>query len=227
MGVMTRIEDLNTVLRQTQDHRHRVLVAVAKNIRNWFIKVRKLKAVFHTLNLLSLDVTQKCLIAECWVPTDDMDFVEAALRRGVEQAGSSVPPILNKMKTKETPPTYNRTNKITRGFQNLIDAYGVAAYREVNPAPYTIITFPFLFSIMYGDIGHGMLMFLGALYFVLNEKKLSGKRDMNEIISMFFDGRYIILFMGAFSMYNGFLYNDVFSRSINIFGSSFSAQNVT
>jgi hypothetical protein len=25
MGVMTRIEDLNTVLGQTQDHRHRVL----------------------------------------------------------------------------------------------------------------------------------------------------------------------------------------------------------
>lgn len=35
VGVMTRIEDLNTVLRQTQDHRHRVLAAAAKNIQNW------------------------------------------------------------------------------------------------------------------------------------------------------------------------------------------------
>lgn len=43
IGVMTRIEDLNTVLGQTQDHRHRVLVAAAKNIKNWFVKVRKIK----------------------------------------------------------------------------------------------------------------------------------------------------------------------------------------
>ena len=39
LGVMTRIEDLNTVLTQTQDHRQRVLVAAAKNIKVWFIKV--------------------------------------------------------------------------------------------------------------------------------------------------------------------------------------------
>lgn len=54
---MTRIEDLNTVLRQTQDHRHRVLVAAAKNLKNWFIKVRKVKAIYHTLNFFNLNVT--------------------------------------------------------------------------------------------------------------------------------------------------------------------------
>lgn len=82
MGVMTRIEDLNTVLGQTQDHRHRVLVAAAKNLKNWFVKVRKIKAIYHTLNLFNLDVTQKCLIAECWVPVLDIETIQLALRRG-------------------------------------------------------------------------------------------------------------------------------------------------
>jgi len=50
-----------------------------------------------------------------------------------ERSGSSVPPILNRMESFEDPPTYNRTNKFTNGFQALIDAYGVATYREVNP----------------------------------------------------------------------------------------------
>lgn len=50
-----------------------------------------------------------------------------------ERSGSSVPPILNRMETAEDPPTYNRTNKFTSAFQNLIYAYGVATYREVNP----------------------------------------------------------------------------------------------
>jgi V-type H+-transporting ATPase subunit a len=59
-----------------------VLAAAAKNITNWFVKVRKIKAIYHTLNLFNLDVTQKCLIAECWVPSLDLETIQLSLRRG-------------------------------------------------------------------------------------------------------------------------------------------------
>ena len=50
-----------------------------------------------------------------------------------ELSGSNVPNILHRMVTKETPPTYFMTNKFTKVFQGIVNAYGVATYREVNP----------------------------------------------------------------------------------------------
>uniref|UniRef100_A0A7E4ZZQ5 V-type proton ATPase subunit a n=1 Tax=Panagrellus redivivus TaxID=6233 RepID=A0A7E4ZZQ5_PANRE len=223
IGVMTRIEDLKTVLGQTQDHRHRVLVAAAKNVRLWMAKVRKIKSIYYTLNMCNVDLTQKCLVAEVWFPKLEEDRIRISLKRGSDESGSTVAPIFHVMQNvKEKHPTYNRTNKFTRSFQNIVDAYGIASYREINPAPYTIITFPFLFAIMFGDFGHGTIMMLFGLFLILREKQLEAARIRDDIFQTFFGGRYVIFLMGCFSIYTGIIYNDAFSKSFNLFGSAWS-----
>ncbi len=47
--------------------------------------------------------------------------------------------------TSDTPPTYFRTNEFTSVFQLIVNTYGVPKYKEVNPALFTIVTFPFLY----------------------------------------------------------------------------------
>ncbi|KZS01706.1 V-type proton ATPase subunit a, partial [Daphnia magna] len=48
----------------------------------WIVKVRKIKGIFHTLNMLSVDVTSKALVAECWIPDADVYKVRLALKQG-------------------------------------------------------------------------------------------------------------------------------------------------
>ncbi|QLQ81393.1 hypothetical protein HG537_0F01540 [Torulaspora globosa] len=212
------LSDLATVLESTTTTLNSELYAIAKELNAWFQDISREKSVYETLNKFIFDVNRKTLIAEGWVPEDQVAILQEKLGQMTSKLGVDVPSIIQVLETNKTPPTFHRVNKFTSGFQNICDCYGIAQYREVNAGLPTIVTFPFLFAIMFGDLGHGTLMALVALVLVMNERKLD-KMKRGEIFDMLYSGRYIVLLMGLFSMYTGFLYNDIFSKSMTIFKS--------
>lgn len=217
-GVNSRLDELHTVLDQSISLRRSLLINSSSSLNTWFCKVKKMKAIYHTMNMFKFD--KKSVIAECWIPINETTRIKSVLDNETKKIDSNFQTILNIIPTKEQPPTYCKQTKVTAGFQTLVNSYGIPSYKEINPAPFAVITFPFLFAVMFGDAGHGFLALMAAAYMCKNENSIKKKIKGNEIFEIFFGGRYIILLMSMFSIYTGFLYNDMFSKQTNIFGSS-------
>ena len=147
-------------------------------------------------------------------PTDSITELTTAIQE--YDASQSVPTIINVLDTNKTPPTYTRTNKFTYAFQAICDAYGVPKYKEINPGLPTIVTFPFMFAIMFGDLGHGFIVTLAAAALVLNEKIECHEKDEILIwlilVVMFY-------YLWGYSQCILVLFIMMFSRSMSIFKS--------
>lgn len=76
------IRSLIEVLRQTENHRQRVLQSIAQDIGGWFTRVHKMKSVYHALNFFNVDSSARSLVGECWCPVSEMDRIREALQRG-------------------------------------------------------------------------------------------------------------------------------------------------
>ena len=116
------------------------------------------------------------------------------------------------------PPTYIKTNDFTGVFQEIVNTYGTPRYQEINPALFCVVTFPFLFGVMFGDIGHGFILFLFGLYLCLQKDDIIKSKS---ILAPAVKARYLLLLMGFFAFYCGWIYNDFLSLSLPVFGSCY------
>lgn len=110
---------------------------------------------------------------------------------------------------KETP-TKIKHNKIIRPFETLTRMYGIPSYAEIDPTPFLFITFPLLFAMMFGDIGHGIVLIIAGITGGLLFRK---KNETLKNIS------WIIFYCGCWAILFGTLYGEFFG-SDHFFGIS-------
>lgn len=227
--VDAQINDLNSILFNTRQTCRSELSKIAESVDEQLAVVLQQKAIYAVMNLLHYDSGRKCLIGEAWCETKRVRQVDEALQKASERAGLDVSSILTVLKRNDlVPPTHFPTNKFTQVFQDMNDAYGIARYREINPAIFMIVTFPFLFSLMFGDVGHAIIMLLvSGLLLVFESRLQRSKAADSELFGMIFSARYILLLMSLFSIYTGFIYNDIFSKSVGLFMSMFKYNSET
>ena len=223
--VQAQCDEISLAIEKTQAARHDILVGISADIAGWASFVRAEKGVFDALN--RIEMNGMIAVADTWVPEHAVKLVEKTLQQADMHTNAQISSVLTPIADQpvrstdksSTPPTHYRTNKFTQVFQDIVESYGVARYGEVNPAVFSAMTFPYLFGIMYGDVGHGAIMTVAAVAMIALETKLAGSN--NEIFTTIFQGRYLILLMGLFSTYIGLLYNDMFGISTDFFPSGY------
>lgn len=96
---------------------------------------------------------------------------------------------------KKKPPTKLRNPKLFKPFEMYVKMYGLPAYNEMDPTWFVAITYSFIFGAMFGDVGQGLVLFLGGMFLYKTRHM-----DLAGIIGC----------AGVFSIFFGFMYGSFF-----------------
>jgi V/A-type H+-transporting ATPase subunit I len=102
----------------------------------------------------------------------------------------------------EKVPVYMKHGAFVKGFEGVVFSYGAPLYGTIDPTPLVAFFFTLLFGIMFGDIGHGFVLFLAGFLISKGPRQLSKFKSYSvPLISI-----------GISSMFFGFLFGAVFTH---------------
>ncbi|MFW9831913.1 MAG: V-type ATPase 116kDa subunit family protein [Candidatus Thorarchaeota archaeon] len=168
--------------------------------------------------------TERTYIMFGWIPTKKVKVLEDAIAQNKQVSISlefkshidkpehnhypaDVGPLEGEVAPEEpvVPPTKQTNPRFLRSFQNLTNAFGLANHREVDPAWFMALGFPIIFGLMFGDIGHGLLLFGFAMIGLIAKRR---NVDAGEMVNYFIQGSGLIAVIALVSIFFGILYGE-------------------
>lgn len=208
-----KISDTKFLIQRTDEEMKKYLTSInhIDGIRispiiffKWY--VQKEKYLYEELN--KFKPGDLLLFGLFWAPASHIGAIKNAIVQ-IKESNINGPQINQRAYEKVMPPSYFRINEFTESFQEIINTYGVPAYKEVNPTVFTIVTFPLLFGVMFGDIAHGFVLLLLGISLCL----FSGFFQ-TTFLKQLVASRYLLTLMGFFATFCGLCYNDFASLPV-------------
>ena len=185
------ISNIDTILHDCvydmMDYRHYDGISLYDH---YILYINRMKNIYTTMN--TIERRDTLYIIYYWCTPDDNN----QLRNALSDMSVDIHTIHDHHKT---PPTLFMNNALLYPYQQMIDIYGICRYKELNPAVYSVASFPFLFSVMYGDIGHGIILLIISLCMMYEGNRY----------------RYMVLMISIFSIYSGIIYNEYLGVSLS------------
>jgi V/A-type H+-transporting ATPase subunit I len=138
-------------------------------------------------------------LVEGWTPVSKIPVLQEKINRVSNEVVIEVAPPQSRNEA-GTPVALEQVS-LLNAFQSLVTTYSCPLYGEVDPTPLMALTFPLIFGIMFGDVGHGcLLLLLGILLASRAVKALRGLANFGVVVAA----------CGVVSMIFGLLYGSVF-----------------
>jgi V/A-type H+-transporting ATPase subunit I len=149
--------------------------------------------------------TSRTILFSGWLPVSKYPIVENAIKRVTEDRCYlewNDPSEIQK-KTKKTPnvPVQFSSPRFLSPFQMLVKGYAIPEYGAIDPTPFVAIAYLIMFGLMFGDIGHGLVLsvigIFGFIYFGKQNRDLVGLSNL-------------IIWCGGSAMIFGILFGSFF-----------------
>ncbi len=137
--------------------------------------------------------TKNCFYMAGWMPAKEAE----KLRRETENR-EDISVIIQEPQVAENAkiPTKLKNPRLLKPFEEFVRMYGVPSYNEIDPTPILGIAYSILFGMMFGDVGHGIVLFIaGLLMTFLKKGGFIGK---------------LLVPLGITSTFFGFMYGTMF-----------------
>ena len=121
--------------------------------------------------------------------------------------------VQEKPKSKDNVPNVIRNApQLLEGFEKLTFSLGYPRKGEINPTYLMALTFPFLFGIMFADVGQGLILFLGGILLLIMRNRVDLNK-VGDLLQSLMRSAGIIIFCGVSAMFFGYLFGEFFGPS--------------
>ena len=186
--------DIIERLRKLVDEHESFLKSVLLRIRRDTLKRQILKY---------LRKTERTYLLSGWIPNDQRDAFIGEIRKTtqnrciIEEIPAERIPSVKEGKV-QVPVELNNP-RLLQPFEILTKIYGIPTYTSIDPTPILGISFLLMFGVMFGDVGHGIVLALTGLIMTLK-----GKRSAVQNAGL------LLSYAGFFSVVFGFLFGSIF-----------------
>lgn len=145
--------------------------------------------------------TEKTCVFAGWVPREHAEELKVAL--GARTHGRAIVDVIGAEELEEgekgdlAVPVSVKLPFFLRPFRLLVEGFGIPTYWMIDPTLFVALTFLLMFGMMFGDVGHGIVLLAAGCLLAIKSPKLS---DIGKLI----------IYCGISSVFFGVLYGSIF-----------------
>ena len=152
--LITKLPNYEKKLKEEQDKLNKYIDENKENILKYYSKLSELN-LFSSICSKALQYKGNNFCIVGWVPDENIESLRVQLE-SIESVDTEISSGKNELK--HSPPVKLKNNFFTRAFEFYTEMFGVPRYNEIDPTPFVAMSYIVLFGIMFGDVGHGIVL---------------------------------------------------------------------